>query len=207
MNTINFIGLGHWGPNLVRVFLDSQRVTVGLVCDLSQSRLATVQRNISPSDPHDVRSAGGRDRSGSRRGRNRHADEYTLRADQSGPRSRQARAGGKAARRFGRRCRSARGLGKKTQSTAGHRPCVSVQRRNSGREKSDRPRRSWQRAIHLLDCACILGPLSHRCNALWDLGSHDVSIFNYWLDADRARRPLMALLISRRASKTWWWQI
>ncbi len=49
MNTINFIGLGHWGPNLVRAFLNSQRATVGLVCDVSQSRLATVQRNISPS--------------------------------------------------------------------------------------------------------------------------------------------------------------
>ena len=49
MHTINFIGLGHWGPNLVRAFINSQRATVGMVCDLSPSRLATVQRNISTS--------------------------------------------------------------------------------------------------------------------------------------------------------------
>jgi predicted dehydrogenase len=29
-----------------------------------------------------------------------------------------------------------------------------------------------------------LGPFRSDVNALWDLGSHDVSIFNYWLDAE-----------------------
>src|SRR5437762_12423091 len=47
MTTINFIGLGHWGPNLVRAFINSQRAQVGMVCDLSETRLETVRRNIS----------------------------------------------------------------------------------------------------------------------------------------------------------------
>src|SRR4051794_28666467 len=47
VTTVNFIGLGHWGPNLVRAFINSRRAVVGSVCDLSEARLDTVRRNIS----------------------------------------------------------------------------------------------------------------------------------------------------------------
>ena len=47
MLTINVIGLGQWGPNLVRGFLNSPRAQVGMVCDLDASRLERVRRKIS----------------------------------------------------------------------------------------------------------------------------------------------------------------
>ena len=47
--TINCIGLGHWGPNLVRAFVSSQRARIGTVCDLSEARLETVRSKISAS--------------------------------------------------------------------------------------------------------------------------------------------------------------
>src|SRR5579863_5047756 len=47
MITVNVIGLGHWGPNLVRGLLNSQRAEVGMVCDLVESRLERIRRNIS----------------------------------------------------------------------------------------------------------------------------------------------------------------
>jgi predicted dehydrogenase len=39
--------------------------------------------------------------------------------------------------------------------------------------------------IHYLYSTRVnLGPFRRDVNALWDLASHDISIFNYWLDAD-----------------------
>lgn len=44
--TVNCIGLGHWGPNLVRSFTVNPEARVGSVCDLSRSRLDLVMRKI-----------------------------------------------------------------------------------------------------------------------------------------------------------------
>ena len=57
MIQINCIGLGSWGPNLVRSLVTTQRAKVGVICDLSTERLDLVRRNISSSietstDPH-----------------------------------------------------------------------------------------------------------------------------------------------------------
>ena len=46
MIIINCIGVGHWGPNLVRAFATNPEARVGTVCDLSEERLALVRRNI-----------------------------------------------------------------------------------------------------------------------------------------------------------------
>lgn len=43
---INCVGLGHWGPNLVRAISSSASARVGTVCDLDSSRLELVRRNI-----------------------------------------------------------------------------------------------------------------------------------------------------------------
>ncbi len=49
MLQVNCIGLGSWGPNIVRSLSASQRARIGVVCDLAQDRLELVRRNISPS--------------------------------------------------------------------------------------------------------------------------------------------------------------
>ena len=46
MISINCIGVGHWGPNLVRIFSTHPETRVGTVCDLSEERLALVRRNV-----------------------------------------------------------------------------------------------------------------------------------------------------------------
>ena len=47
MITVNCIGLGHWGPNLVRCFDSNDRARVGTVCDLSDTRLALLRKRFS----------------------------------------------------------------------------------------------------------------------------------------------------------------
>jgi hypothetical protein len=44
--TVNCVGLGHWGPNLARVFASHPESKIGTVCDLSAERLALVRRKI-----------------------------------------------------------------------------------------------------------------------------------------------------------------
>ncbi len=57
MITINCIGLGHWGPNLLRNFSLHPEVEIGMICDTSQERLDLVSRKLpgvgksSCSDP------------------------------------------------------------------------------------------------------------------------------------------------------------
>ena len=46
MTTVNFIGLGHWGPNLVRAFINSQRARVG-IGTLRRSGRAAVSKGKS----------------------------------------------------------------------------------------------------------------------------------------------------------------
>ena len=36
---VNCIGLGHWGPNLVRCMASSQRAKIGTVCDFGHGPL------------------------------------------------------------------------------------------------------------------------------------------------------------------------
>lgn len=45
--TINCIGLGHWGPNLVRGVTRNPLARVGTVCDLDDARLKLVRKNIA----------------------------------------------------------------------------------------------------------------------------------------------------------------
>src|SRR5262245_55314712 len=46
MISINCVGVGHWGPNLVRVFATHPEASVREVCDLSKERLQLVRMNI-----------------------------------------------------------------------------------------------------------------------------------------------------------------
>ncbi|MFM7129039.1 MAG: Gfo/Idh/MocA family protein, partial [bacterium] len=44
--TINFIGLGHWGPILVRAIASNPLARVGTVCDIDETRLTLVKKYI-----------------------------------------------------------------------------------------------------------------------------------------------------------------
>lgn len=43
---INCIGVGHWGPNLVRALTTHPDARVGMVCDISEDRLKLIRQKI-----------------------------------------------------------------------------------------------------------------------------------------------------------------
>ena len=99
------VGLGYWGPNLLRVLGDNLDVEVRWICDLDTERLAKYRRR------HPARASTTRiervlaDPDG-RRGDHRHAGAHPLRPGRSGARGGQARVRREAARsveRAGRR--------------------------------------------------------------------------------------------------------
>ncbi len=181
--TVNFIGLGHWGPNLVRAFINSQRAEVGAVCDLSEARLATVRRNISTairctSDSH----AAATDPDA----------EAVVIATPTDTHFSLAKAALLAGKHVLVEKPLARNLAEAEELVAlaarkqrllavGH-----VFLFNNGiRAVKDLIDRGELGAIrYIFSSRTNLGPFRSDVNALWDLGSHDVSIFNYWLDAD-----------------------
>lgn len=183
MNNINFIGLGHWGPNLVRAFLNSQRATVGMVCDLSQSRLATVQRNVSPSirttfDPISAATDPAADAVVIATPTSTH---FTL---------------AKAALEAGKHVLVEKPLAGSVEDAE---KLVALAKKNNRLIAVGHVFlfnggiRAVKDLIARGDLGCVryifstrtnLGPFRTDVNALWDLGAHDVSIFNYWLDAE-----------------------
>jgi predicted dehydrogenase len=183
VNTINFIGLGHWGPNLVRAFVNSQRATVGLVCDLSPSRLATVQRNISTSirTTADPRAAA----------TDPAADAVVIATPTS---SHFALA--KAALEAGKHVLVEKPLAATIEDAEALVAIAARQKRllavghvflfNAGiRAVKDLIDRGELGSVrYIFSTRTNLGPFRSDVNALWDLGTHDVSIFNYWLDAE-----------------------
>ncbi len=183
MTTVNFIGLGHWGPNLVRAFINSQRARVGMVCDLSESRLETVRRNISTSIRCTTDS---------------HAAAIDPQADAvviATPTDTHYRLT-KAALESGKHVLVEKPLAARLDQAE---ELVDVARRN-GRVlavghvflfnngilavKSLIDRGELGSIRYIFSSRTNLGPFRSDVNALWDLGSHDVSIFNYWLDAE-----------------------
>ncbi len=183
MTTINFIGLGHWGPNLVRAFLNSQRALVGMVCDLSEARLETVRRNISGSiqcaqDPQAAATDPAADAIVIATPTETH---YSL---------------SKAALLAGKHVLVEKPLAARLDQAQ---DLVAIARRerrllavghvflfNNGIRavKSLIDRGELGSIRYIFSSRTNLGPFRSDVNALWDLGSHDVSIFNYWLGAE-----------------------
>jgi len=183
MTTINFIGLGHWGPNLVRAFINSQRARVGTVCDLSNGRLETVRRNISASiectsDPQAAATDPAADAVVIATPTETH---YSL---------------SKAALLAGKHVLVEKPLAARLDQAQ---ELVAIARReqrllavghvflfNNGIRavKSLIERGDLGTVRYIFSTRTNLGPFRSDVNALWDLGSHDVSIFNYWLDAE-----------------------
>jgi predicted dehydrogenase len=182
MTTVNFIGLGHWGPNLVRAFINSQRARVGMVCDLSEARLETVRRNIS-STIHctaDSQAAA----------TDAEADAVVIATP-----TETHYALTKAALLAGKHVLVEKPLAARLDEAEALVELARRQQRvlcvghvflfNNGIRavKSLIDRGELGSIRYIFSSRTNLGPFRSDVNALWDLGSHDVSIFNYWLDA------------------------
>ena len=183
MTTVNFIGLGHWGPNLVRAFLNSQRAGVGTVCDLSEARLATVRRNISASircsdDPQATAADSAAD-----------AVAIATPTDTHYALTKAALLAGKhvlVEKPLAARLDEAEelvALAERQQRilAVGH---VFLFNNGIRAVKTLIERGDLGNIRYIFASRTNLGPFRSDVNALWDLGSHDVSIFNYWLDAE-----------------------
>ncbi len=181
--TVNFIGLGHWGPNLVRAFINTQRMTVGSVCDLSEARLEAVRRNISAT----IRCTADAQAAAT----DPAADAVVI-ATPTDTHFEFAKAALSAGKHVLVEKPLARSLAEAEELVAlaarkqrllavGH-----VFLFNNGiravKELIDRGDLGAIR--YIFSSRTNLGPFRSDVNALWDLGSHDVSIFNYWLDAE-----------------------
>jgi predicted dehydrogenase len=183
MLVINCIGVGHWGPNLVRAFATHADARVGTVCDLSEERLALVRRNVPTVGRFSTDSqATATDPA---------ADAVVIATPVS---SHYALA--KAALEAGKHvlvekplCRSvAEGeellaLARK----AGKLLCVGhVFLFNNAVRGVRNLIRSGElgRINYIYSTRTNLGPFRSDVNALWDLAAHDLSILDYWLGAE-----------------------
>jgi predicted dehydrogenase len=183
MITVNCIGLGHWGPNLVRCFASSDRAALGMVCDLSESRLSTIRKHVSDK----VRTS---------------LDPLATAIDPAAdavviatPTSTHFELA-KAALEAGKHVLVEKPL---AATVAESEMLVSLAARhnrilavghvflfNSGicaiKDLIDKG--ALGRVLYIFSSRTNLGPIRGDCNALWDLGAHDISIFNFWLGTD-----------------------
>lgn len=183
MITVNCIGVGHWGPNLVRAFATHPEARVGAVCDRDEGRLALVRRNIptvarfttdpivAATDPV--------------------ADAVVI-ATPVGTHHElacEALRAGKHVLVEKPLCRTvAQGRELVALARGGGRvACVGhVFLFNAAvRAVRDLIRSGALGGVRYISSTRTnLGPFRADANALWDLGAHDISIFNDWLDAD-----------------------
>ncbi|MDA2935463.1 Gfo/Idh/MocA family oxidoreductase [Acidobacteria bacterium AH-259-D05] len=176
---INVIGAGQWGPNLIRNFSNSPHSRVGMICDLDEEKL----QDLSPRFP------------GVELTKNSHEAITDPTADAlviTTPVSTHYELARKAlladkhvfvekplARKV-EECRELNDLARQKERIlmVGH-----VFKFNPGIQyvKTLLQEGTLGKVISMHAIRTNLGPVRSDVNALWDLGSHDLSIFNYWL--------------------------
>ncbi len=183
MITVNCVGLGHWGPNLARIFASHSLSRLGTVCDLSAERLALVRRNIpagfeTSTDPMATVCDPNADAVVIATPTHTHF-ELAKAALQAGkhvlvekPLCHTVREG-----------EELQALAKKHQRIL----CVGhVFLFNGGiravKELIDAGELGAIRYIYAT--RTNLGPIRSDVNAFWDLAAHDISILNYWLNVE-----------------------
>ena len=183
MITVNCIGLGQWGPNLVRCFDSSERAKVGTVCDLSDARLAQVRKRFS----HKLRTS---------------TDPVATAVDPKADAvviatpTRTHFELVKVALSAGKHVFVEKPLAGNLEDAEALVELANERDRllavghvflfNNGIRAVKRliDRGDLGRLLYISSTRTNLGPIRSDCNALWDLGAHDISIFNYWLDGD-----------------------
>ncbi|MFM7132619.1 MAG: Gfo/Idh/MocA family protein, partial [bacterium] len=176
-------GLGHWGPILVRAIASNPLARVGTVCDLDETRLTLVKRNIPSVQQTSIDSLATLSDPG--------ADAVIIATP-----TKTHYALVKAALDAGKHVLVEKPLtldvGESTELVelahqkglilaVGH-----VFLFNKGVQVVGELIRSGELGSinYIFATRTNLGPFRTDCNALWDLASHDLSIINHWLEAN-----------------------
>lgn len=179
---VNCIGLGHWGPNLVRAISMNPAAHLGTVCDLDESRLELVKRNIpsiqvlstdpvatieDPSADAVIIATPTRTHYALVK-RALEAGKHVLVEKPLSLDVNEADALADLAEKLGRIL------------AVGH-----VFLFNKGVLEIRNLIKSGELGPidYIFSTRTNLGPFRTDCNALWDLASHDLSILNFWLDS------------------------
>jgi len=181
--TVNCVGVGHWGPNLVKNFATHPETRIGTVCDLSEERLALVRRNIPAASRFST------DPIATIKDPEADAIVIATPVETHHDLARAALEAGKHVLVEKPLCRSvaqgedlialAEGQGKLL--CVGH-----VFLFNNAVRGVRNLIRSGElgRVRYIAATRTNLGPFRRDVNAMWDLAAHDLSIFDYWLEAE-----------------------
>ena len=177
--TINVIGAGQWGPNLIRNFSTSPRSQVGMICDVDDAKLQGLTARFpgvkltGDSDEAITDSA---------------ADAVAITTPVSShyELAHKALSADKhvfVEKPLARTVEECHELNKLAQQRERILMVGHVFKFNPGIQyvKALLEEEAVGKVISMHAVRTNLGPVRTDVNALWDLGSHDLSIFNYWL--------------------------
>ena len=179
MITVGIVGVGRWGPNLLRNFTSMQDVSVAMVCDVDETRLRQVEKRFPAirrtTSPEEVI-------------RNHDLDcvviatplatHFPLALD---------------ALRAGRHVLVEKPLAGSAAECAQLIAAAEQSHKvlfvwhtfkyNAGiRAAKEYIERGELGELYLIDAnRTNLGPVRYDANALWDLAAHDIAIFSYWM--------------------------
>ncbi len=176
------VGVGRWGPNILRNFVSMDGVQVVRVCDLDEERLAAIRKKFPAIDtttrPEHVT---GDSRIDCTVICTPVASHYAL-AEQA-LKTGQHVFVEKPLAASAAECSKLIALAEERQRIAfvGH-----TFKYNAGIRAAKSYIESGELGdIYLIDAnRTNLGPVRYDVNALWDLASHDISIFSYWLGGE-----------------------
>ncbi len=177
--TVNCIGVGRWGPNVVRAFTQIPGVRVHWVCDLDAERLAKVQQNIP-----DIATTTCVDRVIE----DVEADAIVIvtPVENHFEMTKRALHAGKHVLVEKPLCRTVAQCEEMISVARIQHRILAVGHVflfNAGIQRVGQAIRAGElgRIFYLHATRTNLGPVRQDVNALWDLAAHDLSIFDYWL--------------------------
>ncbi len=177
--TINVVGAGQWGPNLIRNFSTSPRSQVGMICDIDDKKL----QSLSSRFPG-VQLTGDPDRAIN----DPSADAVAITTPVSThyELARSALLADKhvfVEKPLAQKVEQCLKLNELAQQRDRILMVGHVFKFNPGIQyvKTLLEEEDLGKVISIHAIRTNLGPVRTDVNALWDLGTHDLSIFNYWL--------------------------
>lgn len=179
MFSIGVIGVGRWGPNILRNFASMENVTVQTVCDIDESRLIQIKKRFSgiqtTMNPADILENTSIDCTVICTPVSTHF-ELARKALSCGHNVFVEKPLASSAYECGQLIDIAES--KKKILFVGH-----TFKYNAGIRAAKEYIDSGDLGeVYLIDATRTnLGPVRYDTNALWDLASHDISIFSYWL--------------------------
>lgn len=180
MIKIGIVGVGRWGPNLLRNFDSMDGVQVSMVCDTDQARIDQIKKRFpdvqTSNDPAAVCENADLDCAVIATPLATHF-ELAQKALRTG----QHVFVEKPLAASSRECRELIDIAEDMNVLlfVGH----TFKYNASIRAAKEFIKSGELGDIYLIDAnRTNLGPVRYDTNALWDLASHDISIFSYWLD-------------------------